>query len=112
LTHPSQQAKQALGARLREIRKDAKLTGRVLAAICGWHFTKVSRLEHGIQSPSEEDLAEWCHACEAADQVDDLITCVRAIESMYVEWRWSRLSVGGPRASHAFVPIAQQLAPK
>jgi transcriptional regulator with XRE-family HTH domain len=87
LTHPSQQAKQALGARLREIRKDARLTGRAMAAACGWHFTKVSKLEHGVQSPSEDDLAEWCQVCKAEDQVDDLIASVRAIESMYIEWR-------------------------
>lgn len=85
MTSPSQQAKQALGIRLRELRKDAKLTGRALAASCGWHFTKISKLEHGGQSPSEDDIRAWCRACKAEDEVLDLIATVRAIESMYIE---------------------------
>lgn len=87
MTSPSQQAKQALGARLREIRKDANLTGRALADVCGWHFTKISKLEHGTQNPSDDDLRDWCRACTAQDQLDDLMATVRTIESMYVEWR-------------------------
>lgn len=83
----TKRAREALGARLREIRQDANLTGRALAGRCDWHFTKVSKLEHGTQNPSEDDLRAWCHACEAADQVPDLIATVRTIESMYVEWR-------------------------
>lgn len=83
----TKQAREALGARLREIRQDAKLTGRALAHRCSWHFTKVSKLEHGTQNPSEDDLREWCKACDAEDQIPDLIATVRSIESMYVEWR-------------------------
>ncbi|MFF2039321.1 helix-turn-helix domain-containing protein [Kitasatospora sp. NPDC058170] len=37
------QAKQALGRRLREIRKDSGLTARALAASAGWHESKCSR---------------------------------------------------------------------
>ena len=48
-----QQAREAFGTRLREIRKDANLTGRALASSSGIHFTKVSRIENGRQSPSE-----------------------------------------------------------
>jgi transcriptional regulator with XRE-family HTH domain len=87
LTGPSRQAKQALGARLRELRKDANLSGRALAARCGWHFTKVSKLEHGTQTPSEDDLRDWCGACGAENQASDLIATMRAIDLMYVEWR-------------------------
>ncbi|MEV8517450.1 helix-turn-helix transcriptional regulator [Dactylosporangium sp. NPDC051484] len=93
LAGPSQHARQALGARLREIRKDANLSGRALAARCGWHFSKISKLEHGIQTPSEDDLRLWCQACGADSQTSDLIATVRAIDLMYVEWRRS-LSTG------------------
>ena len=86
-TNPADQARQALGARLREIRKDADLTGRALAALAGWHFTKISKIEHGTQTPSENDLRVWCRHCQAEGQVPDLIATVRSIESMYVEWR-------------------------
>ncbi|HSW66083.1 MAG TPA: helix-turn-helix transcriptional regulator [Bacillota bacterium] len=92
MTGPSQQAKQALGARLREIRRDANLSGRALAALCGWHFTKVSKLEHGTQTPTEDDLREWCRASEAEGQAADLIATMRAIDLMYVEWRRAQRS--------------------
>jgi hypothetical protein len=49
-------ARQALGARLREIRMDARLNGRQLAGLADWHFTKISRLEHGARLPSAEDI--------------------------------------------------------
>ncbi len=84
---PSQRAKEALGIRLRDIRKDARLTGRALAEVWGWHHTKVSKIEHAVTSPSDDDLEKWCRACKADDQLDDLIASARAIESMYVEWR-------------------------
>jgi transcriptional regulator with XRE-family HTH domain len=86
-TTPVKQAREALGARLREIRADANLTGRALAAVCEWHFTKISKLEHGTQPPSEQDIRAWCRACDAEDEIPDLIATVRAIESMYVEWQ-------------------------
>ena len=54
MTTPVQQAREALGARLREIRKDADLTARALAAAMGSHFTKVSKIENGARSPTEQ----------------------------------------------------------
>jgi transcriptional regulator with XRE-family HTH domain len=84
---PSQQAREALGLRLREIRKDAGLTGRALARSIGCHFTKISRIENGAQAPSEDNIKAWCRVCNAVDQIPDLIASARAIESMYVEWR-------------------------
>ncbi|HEX4816717.1 MAG TPA: helix-turn-helix transcriptional regulator, partial [Nonomuraea sp.] len=38
-----QQAVQALGIRLRDLRRDAGLTGRQLATACGWVPSKVSK---------------------------------------------------------------------
>ncbi len=89
-TVPSSAARQAqeeLGARLRELRKDAGLSARALAAVTGRHFTRVSKIEHGVQSPSDSDIREWCRACGADDQVPDLIATVRAVESAYLEFR-------------------------
>ena len=87
MTAPVEQAREALGVRLREIRKDAGLTGRALANLCTWHYTKVSKIEHGTTAPSESDIRAWCTACEADDQIPDLVATVRVIESMYVEWQ-------------------------
>jgi transcriptional regulator with XRE-family HTH domain len=87
VTTPVQQAREALGGRLREIRKDADLTARALSVVMGSHFTKVSKIENGARSPSEEDIRAWCTACGAADQIPDLIATVRHIEAMYHEYR-------------------------
>ncbi|MPZ63805.1 MAG: helix-turn-helix domain-containing protein [Propionibacteriales bacterium] len=91
-TSPSdaaRRAQQALGQRLRDLRKDAGLTGRALAAATGWHFTRVSKIENGVQAPTDQDIRTWCSVCKAEDQVADLIAQARAIESMYVEFRCS-----------------------
>lgn len=84
---PAKQAREALGVRLREIRKKAGLTGRALAAGIGCHYTKISRIENGSQAPSEENIKGWCRVCRAEDQLPDLIATARSIESMYVEWQ-------------------------
>jgi transcriptional regulator with XRE-family HTH domain len=89
-TSPSSAARQAqegLGARLRELRKDAGLTARALAAATGQHFTRVSKIEHGVQPPGDQDIRDWCRACHADDQIDDLIATLRAVESAYLEFR-------------------------
>ncbi|MFG1703695.1 helix-turn-helix domain-containing protein [Nonomuraea sp. M3C6] len=87
MSTPARQAREAFGLRLREIRTDSGLTGRALAALAGWHYTKVSKLEHGVLKASEEDVRAWCRFCNAADQVAELIATVRSIDTMFVEWR-------------------------
>ncbi|HUY51060.1 MAG TPA: helix-turn-helix transcriptional regulator [Streptosporangiaceae bacterium] len=89
-TVPSSSARQALeelGTRLRDLRKDAGLSGRALAAATGQHFTRVSKIEHGVQTPSDQDIRAWCLACGATDQIPDLIAAARAVESAYRELR-------------------------
>lgn len=106
-TTPVKQARQLLGARLREIRVEANLTGRTLADACEWHFTKISKLEHGAQAPSEQDIKTWCRACDAEGQVPDLIATVRAIESMYVEWQ-RHMRAGLKRSQTQSVPLYER----
>jgi transcriptional regulator with XRE-family HTH domain len=101
---PAKQARQALGIRLREIRKEAGLTGRALAGDLQCHFTKISRIENGTQAPSEENLKAWCRSCGADDQLPDLIATARSIESMYVEWR-RQTRAGMKRLMQSSVPL-------
>ncbi|MFC5183470.1 helix-turn-helix domain-containing protein [Actinomadura harenae] len=82
-----QQAREALGVRLRELRQDAQLAQRRLAEMAGWHESKVSKIEHGRQTPSEDDLRTWCRLVGADDHVPDLIATARGISSSYREWR-------------------------
>jgi transcriptional regulator with XRE-family HTH domain len=109
LSTPVQQAREALGARLREIRKDAQLTARALAAALGWHFTKVSKIENGARPPSEEDIRAWCTACDAAGQIADLIATVRHIEAMYHEYR-RQMQAGLKHLTESSVPLYEQTA--
>src|SRR5437588_7154676 len=81
------QARQTLGARLGEIRTDAGLSGRALARLCGWHESKVSRIEHARTMPSPDDIRAWCRHCGAAGQIDDLLASLRSVEGMFIEWR-------------------------
>lgn len=104
-----EQAKQAFGVRLREIRKDANLSGRALAELAGIHFTKVSRLEHARQSPSEDDIRAWCHACGAVDQIPDLIATHRGIEGMWMEWQ-RQLRGGLKRLQEKSFPLYEETA--
>src|SRR5215469_10730940 len=80
-------AKRALGARMREVRRDAGLTARALAAATGQHFTRVSKIENGTQVPTDSDIRAWCAACDAEDQIMELIATARAVESAYLEYK-------------------------
>lgn len=81
------QAREALGVRLRDLRRDSDLSGIDLARANGWQPSKVSKIENGKQTPSEADLRAWCDRCGSIDQLPDLIASVRAIETQFAEWR-------------------------
>jgi transcriptional regulator with XRE-family HTH domain len=95
LATSADQARASLGIRLRDIRRDAGLSGTQLARLGGWLPSKVSKIEHGKQTPSEEDLRIWCEHCRALDQLPDLVAAVRSIETQFAEWR--RIMRGGTR---------------
>ncbi|TJZ41462.1 helix-turn-helix domain-containing protein [Streptomyces piniterrae] len=107
MTSPSSsvhQARKALGQRLREIRLDAGLTARALAALAGWHESKCSRFESGSRSPSEPDLRAWALHCGALHLAEDLVATARGINGMYVEWR--RMERSGLRqAQESVLPL-------
>jgi transcriptional regulator with XRE-family HTH domain len=89
------EARRELGARLRQLRKSAGLTGQALAVATGQHFTRVSRIENGGQTPTERNIHDWCVVCGAEDQIPDLIATARSVESAYLEW--ARQSRAGMR---------------
>jgi hypothetical protein len=55
--------------------------------VTGQHYTRVSKLENGVQSPTDNDIRDWCRACTAEKQVPDLIATARSVESAYLEFR-------------------------
>jgi transcriptional regulator with XRE-family HTH domain len=82
-----QRAREALGIKLRELRRDARLTGRALAERNGWHPSKISKIEGGKQTPTEADLEIWVGACGQPGLASELIMSLRTLESHYVEHR-------------------------
>ncbi|MFE7838388.1 helix-turn-helix domain-containing protein [Streptomyces sp. NPDC057474] len=99
-----QQAREALGKRLREIRQDSGLTARELASRAGWHESKCSRIENGRTAPSDDDLRTYTLHCDAAAQTDDLIATARNISGAYVEYRRMERS-GLRRAQESVIPL-------
>ncbi|MFD9946473.1 helix-turn-helix domain-containing protein [Nonomuraea sp. NPDC059023] len=82
----AQSARKALADQLRQIRLDAGLTARALAA-AGWHEAKTSRIEHTKQAPSEADIKVWVRVCDVAGHEAELIAALRAVELMWLDWR-------------------------
>ncbi|PRX96679.1 helix-turn-helix domain-containing protein [Allonocardiopsis opalescens] len=98
------QAREKFGARLREIRKGAGLTGQALARHTGWHLSKISRIEHGKQNITEDDVRIWCQYCDAQEQMPDLIATVRHLDAMWMEWRRS-LQTGTHRRQYRSIAL-------
>ena len=91
-----QQARETLGARLRELRfsaPDGRLTGTALARRLGWPGSKVSKLELGKQTATPEDLQAWAEACDQPAAYDELRARLAGFESHIRSWR--RQLVGG-----------------
>ncbi|MFJ3800206.1 helix-turn-helix domain-containing protein [Streptomyces sp. NPDC090088] len=90
-----QKARERLAHRLRDIRKDAGISGRELAVRCGWSESKSSRIENAKTPPSDADIKAWCRACAAESQALDLIVANRQSADAHVQWR--RLQRSGLR---------------
>lgn len=85
-----QQARSALGARLRELRTccpQGRLTGTQLAGRLGWTQSKVSKLENGRQTATAEDLRAWATATGRPETFDELHARLRGFESHIRSWR-------------------------
>ncbi|WP_306362469.1 helix-turn-helix transcriptional regulator [Nocardia sp. CC227C] len=87
MTNSVHDAREALGARLRELRRRSGLTGRALARLAGWHESKVSKIEYGRITPTDADIRAYCEQTGAVDQLADLLATLHTIDTAYVEWR-------------------------
>ncbi|MFE2376965.1 helix-turn-helix domain-containing protein [Streptomyces sp. NPDC059398] len=85
-----QQARTALGARLRELRftcPGGRLTGQQLAQRLGWQGSKVSKLENAKQTATPEDLRSWADATEQPGVYPELAARLAGFESHIRSWR-------------------------
>ncbi|MCF3136286.1 helix-turn-helix domain-containing protein [Streptomyces olivochromogenes] len=101
------EARRTIAERLREIRRDAGLTGREVAERAGWQPSKVSRLQSATTPPSDDDIRAWCRACGAENQIPDLLAANRTADSMYLEWRRVQRS-GLRRLQESRVPLYER----
>ena len=90
-----------------------RVVRRTLAAATGQHFTRVSKIENGVQPPSDMDIRDWCRACAAEPQIPDPIATARAVESAYLEFRRQgpRRDAASPRGAHNRPLRADQCVP-
>lgn len=96
MTTDFQHARVSLGARLRELRTEAGLTVRQLAAACGWAPSKISKLENGKQTATAGDLDLWAAGVGRPEAAAELKGRLAGLESTYRSWR--RQLAGGHRA--------------
>ncbi|GGS51130.1 helix-turn-helix domain-containing protein [Streptomyces cinerochromogenes] len=85
-----QRARADLGHRLRELRvesPDGRLTGTELAQRLGWPQSKVSKLENGRQTPTDDDLRAWAEAVGQPGVLPELSARLKGFESHLRSWR-------------------------
>ncbi|KAB1142671.1 helix-turn-helix domain-containing protein [Streptomyces luteolifulvus] len=92
-----QTAREALGARLRELRTEAGLDGKDLAAKFGCQPSKISRLQNGKQTPTAADLTAWAQACGRPEVEAELQGLRAGLEMKQRHRSWRRQLAGGHR---------------
>lgn len=81
------EARDALGKRLRELRSTAGLSGRQLAESLSWPPSKVSKLENGRQTPTDDDIRDWTRATNSERETDALLASLHTLEIQHAEWQ-------------------------
>jgi transcriptional regulator with XRE-family HTH domain len=85
-----EQRRARFGERLRDFREDAGLNGRDFAKALGdgWTQSKVSKLETGKQTPTEDDVIDWLQALDAPETVaEQVLDDLRRLRGDEVAWR-------------------------
>jgi transcriptional regulator with XRE-family HTH domain len=81
------EARNALGKRLRELRQAAGFSGRQLAESLSWPPSKVSKLENGRQTPTDDDIREWAQATDSEGETAALLASLHTLEVQHAEWQ-------------------------
>jgi transcriptional regulator with XRE-family HTH domain len=86
-TSSVEEARKALGKRLRELRQQASLSGKELAESLSWVGSKVSKIENGKQTPADEDIRAWTSAAGAEHEAAGLLSALHNLELQHAEWQ-------------------------
>lgn len=82
-----EEARNALGQRLRELRRQAGLTGKELAESLSWQPSKVSKIENGKQTPTDGDITAWTRATNTEQETEALLASLHTLEVQHAEWQ-------------------------
>jgi transcriptional regulator with XRE-family HTH domain len=82
-----EEARNALGQRLRELRRQAGQTGKELAESLSWQPSKVSKIENGKQAPTDEDIKSWTRATNTEHETEGLLDSLHTLEVQHAEWQ-------------------------
>src|SRR5438105_2090078 len=78
------------GERLRDFREQAGFNGREFAAALGegWTQSKISKLETGKQTATEDDVLEWLRTLGASEPImEQVLEDLRQLRVDQVGWR-------------------------
>jgi len=81
------EARTALGKRLRDLRRQADLSGRQVAESLSWPPSKVSKLENGRQTPTDEDIRGWTRVTNSEGETEALLASLHTLEVQHAEWQ-------------------------
>ena len=81
------EARNALGKRLRELRQQTGFTGKQLAESLSWPPSKVSKLENGRQTPTDGDIIAWTCATRSESETEALLASLHTLEVRHAEWQ-------------------------
>ena len=81
------EARTALGKRLRELRSSAGISGRRLAESLSWPPSKVSKLENGRQTPTDDDIRDWTRVTGSVAETEALLASLHTLEVQHAEWQ-------------------------
>jgi pyrroloquinoline quinone (PQQ) biosynthesis protein C len=80
------------------------LSGKQLAESLSWPASKVSKIENGRQTPTDDDVRAWTRATSAEPQTAGLLATLHTLELQHAEW--TRLLKSGMRSHQG--SLAQQ----
>jgi hypothetical protein len=63
------------------------MSGRRLAESLSWAPSKVSKLENGRQTPTDDDIRDWTRATDSEGEAEALLASLHTLEVQHAEWQ-------------------------
>jgi transcriptional regulator with XRE-family HTH domain len=90
--------RRTLAQQLKHLRELSEISGNQFAKTLGWAQSKVSRIETGVQLPSESDLSSWATALNVPKgEYGLLLQLLEQAEAEYHSWRANYKTAGGSK---------------